>query len=473
MRVFLTAGLLLLLAGGATAQPPEEERDLTRYEAMLRQKRFEAAWEKHDAPSARKRAIDHLEPLTTKLVDFRDIGRAFDHATFALQTDDEPSPTRQWVWSLCAVPEVRVIDGSAKELSVTIQPLYPVKGNIPKGLEVQLWFTNKQVTTFKPDKLPVKVKIPLPPLGDFKGLDRKLYFLVEAGRELRYTTIGVSQVADLKTRLVALKKAVESWDKVDSIEKATVRERAELLTSLVAGAAPRIDHPAADLLANAETMLDGKPFYTAAKPGQFWMSVPTDAKKAIATRAYVPRGLDAKKPVPVVVALHDANGSENQFFDTFGNGHIVTECRKRGWLLVAPRSGLGFVRTEPPVLAVLEKLAKRYPIDLKRVFIVGQAMGATQALDLAEQHPDKFAAIAALGGGRILDAKTIAHLPIFVGIGKRDGFQLKTARLLGKELKDAGAKRLTYKEYPDIEHIVVVREALPDVFEMFDQAAGK
>jgi hypothetical protein len=472
MRAFLANGLLLLLTGVATAQPPED-RELMRYEAWLRQKRFEAAWEKSDTPGARMRAVGHLEPLTTKLVDFHDFGRAFDFASFALLTGDEPSPSRQWVWSLCAAPQARVIDGSAKELSVTIQPLYAVKGNIPKDLEVQLWFSDKQITVLKPDKFPVTVKIPLPALGDFKGLDRKLYFMAEAGKELRYSTIGISQVADLKTRLAALKKAVEGWEKVDSIEKATARERLDLLTSLSEGAVRHTDHPAADLLANAEAMLDGKPFYTAAKPGQFWMSVPTDAKNAVATRIYVPRGLDPKKPAPVVVAMHDANGSENQFFDTFGNGHIVTECRKRGWMLVAPRSAIGFGSDNTPVPAVLDELARRYPLDLKRVFIVGQTMGATQALELAEQHPDRFAAVAALGGGRVLNAKAVARLPLFVGVGEQDGFQLKTARELGKELKDAGAKKLIYKEYPDIEHIVVVRQALPDVFEMFDQALSK
>jgi hypothetical protein len=33
------------------------------------------------------------------------------------------------------------------------------------------------------------------------------------------------------------------------------------------------------------------------------------------------------------------------------------------------------------------------------------------------------------------------------------------------------AKNLTYKEYPNVEHMVIVREALPDVFALFDRAA--
>jgi predicted esterase len=475
MRAFLTAGLLLLISGSATAQPRPDPADLPamRYELGQRLKRFETAWEKQPRPEARKRALVHVEKLTQQFFSFQfgEAARGFDLATFALLTEDEPAVSRQWAWSLYAVPEVRVLDGTAKELTVTIKQLYAVKGDMPKGLEVQLWFTDKQITTLKPDKFPVTV--PLPPLGDFKGLDRKLYFMVEAGKELRHTAIGISQVADLKPRLAALKKTVDGWEAVDSIEKATTRERSELLADLAGGTVPETDLPAADLLANAETMLDGKPFYTATKPGQFWMSVPTGPKKATATRVYVPRGLDAKKPVPVVVALHGAGGSENLFFEGYGSGQIIIECRKRGWMLVAPRSGLAF-GSAPPIPAILDELAKRYPLDPKRVFVVGHSMGAMQTVELVQKYPGKFAAAAALGGGgTVCDAKAFADLPLFVGVGEKDSLALSGARGLNKSLTTGGARKLTYKEYPHIEHMVIVREALPDVFELFDRITEK
>lgn len=37
-------------------------------------------------------------------------------------------------------------------------------------------------------------------------------------------------------------------------------------------------------------------------------------------RILVPRGLDINKPVPIVFALHGAGGTENLFFDGYGNG---------------------------------------------------------------------------------------------------------------------------------------------------------
>ncbi len=474
MRRFGTAAAALVLVTSTSfAQPPKAaELPALRYELGQRLKRFEAGWEKHDDTAGRKRVVAHVGKLTQQFFSFQfgEAARSLDLAGFALATEDDPAASRLWAWSLYAVPEARVVDGSAKELSVTIDQLYAAKGDVPKSLEVQLWFTDKQITTIKPVKFPHTVKIPLPPLGEFSGLDRKLYFMVESGKEIRRTAIGVSQVANLEKRLAALKKVGAGWDAVDTIERATAHDRAELITDLVAGTVPETDLPAADLLANAEAMLDGKPFYTAAKHGQFWLSVPTDAKKATPVRVLVPKGLDPKKPVPVVVALHGAGGSENLFFEGYGAGQIVTECRKRGWVLVAPRSGLNFTGA-PPVAALLDQLAKRYPLDPTRTFVVGHSMGAMQTIELVQKHPERFAAAAALGGGgTVRDAKAFANLPVFVGVGEND-FALAAARSLSKALTAGGAKRLTYKEYPDLEHMLIVREALADVFAVFDERA--
>lgn len=472
-RFSLAVAFLLLLAASALAQPPRPnpaDIPALRYELGQRLKRFEAAWEKQSDPVARQRAIKHIEKLTQQFFSFQwgEVGRSLDRATFALGSDIEPALSRQWAWSLYAVPETRVVDGGAKELAVTIKQFYAVKGDVPKGLEVQLWFTNKQITKLTPKEFPLAVKVPLPPLGEFAGLDRKLYFMVEAGKELRHTALGISQIANRDTRLEALKKGVAGFDAIDSIEKATARDRSILLADLAKGTVPETDLPAANLLANAEEMLGAKPVYTFAKPGQFWLSAPTEAKKSTAVRVFVPRGLDEKKPVPVVVALHGAGGSENLFFEGYGAGHIVTECRKRGWFLVAPRSGLTFA-SAPPVPAILDRLAKRYPLDLKRVFVVGHSMGATQTLQLVQKHP--FAGAAALGGGGIVnDEKEFASLPLFIGVGEKDTLALTTARGLNKSLVASGAKKVSYKEYP-VEHMMIVREALPDAFALFDRVA--
>jgi predicted peptidase len=200
------------------------------------------------------------------------------------------------------------------------------------------------------------------------------------------------------------------------------------------------------------------------------LSVPTGVDRRTPCRLLIPKGLDPKKPVPLVVALHGAGGSENLYFEGYGNGRIVQECEKRGWLLVSPRSGL--LGGAPPVAEIVKVLAERYPIDPKRVFLVGHSMGAAQAVDLVQRHPGMFAAAACLGGGgRVRKVEAFADVPVYVGVGSRD-FALRGAKALHKSLTDGGAKRATFQEYPDLEHLVIVREALPDVFAVFDRVAN-
>lgn len=461
-----------VFAGVVLAAAPAAAQD-QRYELGRRLKTFEAAWEKQEAPAARDRALAILPKVTTQFFSFQlgETARTLDLATFALATDVGPSAGRQWVWSLTASPATRLADASATELTVTVRPFYPVKGDPPKDLELQLWFTNKDVVKVRPAKFPATVKVPLPPLGEFRGLDRKLYFLADGAKELRPTPVGVSQVADLKGRVAALAKAADAWESLDTIERATVRDRTRLLARLAEGKALDTDVPAAGLLANAEEMLDGKPFFTPAKSGQFWLSVPLGGKKSAECRVYVPKGLAKDRPVPVVFALHGAGVGANTFFEAYGAGRAVKECEARGWVLVAPEGGLGF-GSAPPVAEILAKLAERYPLDAGRVFLVGHSMGAGQALGLAATG--KYAAVAALGGGgRVGKPAAFAELPTFVGVGDRDSLAVTGARALNKALAAAGAKRLTYKEYEGVEHLVIVREALPDAFAVFDDAARK
>lgn len=469
------APLVVVAVSGAPLAAQAE-----RYELGRRLKAFEAAWERHDAPAARARALDLLPQLTNQFFSFRfgEAGRTLDLAAEALRSELPPGAGRQWLMSLSPLPEARLVDGSARELRVTIRPFYAVGGDPPQGLELRLWFTERDVVVVRPERFPVTVTVPLPPLGESRGLDRRLYFLADGAKELRPASVGVSQVADLKPRLAALRKRLEGLtdpEATDTLERATARARLAALSQAAVGAdapVPVTDLPYAEWLANAEAMLDGRPFFTAERPGQFWLSVPTGRGTATPCRLFVPKGLDRNKPVPVVVALHGAGVDENMFFESYGAGHIVRECEQRGWLLVAPRSGLGFTGGGPPVARLVTALAERYPLDPQRVFVVGHSMGAMQAAGQVAAG-SRFAAVALLGGGgRLARTDAFAELPVFIGVGDRDTLARSGARALNQALTAAGAKAVTFKEYAGVEHLVIVRQALPDVFALFDQVAG-
>jgi predicted esterase len=302
--------------------------------------------------------------------------------------------------------------------------------------------------------------------GRFSGGDHTLSVDVFVARNRLTTyTSGVSVVQDLSRRLDRL----NGMPAPSSLDGRTFRSLVTLLRRLADGWPPETIYPAARLLGEAEelavSIAAGREYYGPQRTGQFWLSVPT-GNTTTPVRLFVPDAAKAGKPMPLVVALHGAGGSENLFFDAYGNGLVARLAQERGWMVVAPRAGWLF-DAAPPAAAIVDELAKVYPIDKQRVFIVGHSMGAMQAVTLAQETPGRFAAIAVLGGGGAVEKPAVVKdLPVFIGCGKGD-FLLGGARGLAEQLKKAGATRLIYKEYPGVEHMLVVQEALPEVFRFF------
>jgi predicted peptidase len=87
---------------------------------------------------------------------------------------------------------------------------------------------------------------------------------------------------------------------------------------------------------------------------------------------------------------------------------------------------------------------------------------------IAQQSPERFAGVAALGGGGALrKPDSVKSLPFFVGVGKND-FAGGSARGLANALKKANTVRTELKEYENVEHMMIVREAAPDVFRFWE-----
>jgi hypothetical protein len=100
-------------------------------------------------------------------------------------------------------------------------------------------------------------------------------------------------------------------------------------------------------------------------------------------------------------------------------------------------------------------------------------MGAAQAIASVQTTPNRFAAVAALGGGAMVkESEGMYDVPFLIAVGAQD-FAYSTARKLAYELKKAGVKSVRFKEYPNVEHLLIVQEALPDVFAFFDEMSRR
>lgn len=461
--------VLILLLVGPVAYAQSE-----RYELGARLKAFEAEWDKQTDKDARKRALKGLPDVTGQFFSFQygKAGQTLDAARFALQSDKPPTDAVLWATSLYPEVKTRLVTGD--EIEVIVKQFYSVKAEKPKGVSVRFGFDGKTWTDAAIEKLPAKVNVLLPPSGDVKRrLDLTLTMEVTLdGKPVATRAVGVSAFDgkpwERQEQRVAKSENV-------ALEIVTLKAWFAQLNDLAGGTLPESDVPAARWVAEAEAILEvlreGKDYFTPERSGDHRVTVPTGEKGKTLTpcRLFVPEKLDPKKPVPLVVAMHGAGGSENLFFEGYGNGHVVKLCKERGWLLVSPRAGLGFgLSPAPPVGEIIDVLAKRYPVDAKRVFIVGHSMGASMTVDAVQKYPGKFAAAACLGGGgRVRDEKAFEGLPVFVGVGDKD-FAVRTAKGLQTALEKTKAK-VTFKEYPDVEHLVIVREALGDVFDGWDK----
>jgi predicted esterase len=464
----LTPLALLLVAAPAFAQPD-------RYELGRRMHDFEVAWdETADDPAARKRAAVKVNEAVKNFFSLKlnDAGRSLDEARHALAYPLPVSPMVRWVDSLQVVPESRVVDSATESLAVTVKHFYDPNAEVPKAAAIRLRLGTGKPVEAALDKLPVTVRVPVKSVPGSASADFKLTADVSLdGKPLATMVVGVSRVEKLADRLAAVKRAAaELPNPPTTIEQATFGLLIKMLDPLVNKAVPETDYPTSRLVFGAERLAKvSEPYYLPKRPGEFWLGIPT-GKKATTVRIRIPPKLEERKgPVPVVVALHGMGGSENLFFDAYGNGIVPRLASERGWIVVAPRvEGLLGSGPAPPVPAILDELAKRYPIDPKRVYLVGHSMGAGHAVQLAQQEPKRYAAVAALGGGgRVNKGDTLKGVRFFVGVGKLD-FALEGSRALHRALEAAKAPT-TLKEYDDIEHLLIVREAAQDVFKFFDQ----
>lgn len=121
---------------------------------------------------------------------------------------------------------------------------------------------------------------------------------------------------------------------------------------------------------------------------------------------YLPKEYDASKTYPLVLFLHGV-GECGEDLDRACSHGYMKHVREKGaeypFIFVAPQCPTGKYwgcYTES-LLAFLDDICKRYPIDIDRVYLTGLSMGGTGTWMLAMAAPERFAAIAPICGSGI------------------------------------------------------------------------
>jgi predicted esterase len=465
--------VVVLLLSGLSARG-QFVSDADRSELGRRLRAFERALDRQTDEAVRRRSVGLLRPLTFTFFSGRagETARLLDAARRELAPDGPVSPAVVWAEALAARPSAVLIDRAAGSVGFKLAPYYEVKGDRPPKAEVRvaLWSAGGKLLAGPVaralDAESVEGKLPLKEVPEG---DHVLRGEVVADRVLARWKQSLAVVDRLDERLKTLQEAVQGLDDpAPNTDRDSLRKLTAILTSLHQGKPQETGYPAARLLKEAEEVRaaigGGRPYYGQKRVGQFWLRLP-DGRRTTSVRLQAPAAAGKGVPLPLVIAMHGVGGSENLFFEAHGTGLIARLCAERGWLLVAPANGLAD--------GLVDEVDHLYPVDRKRVFLVGHSLGAAQVVSAAGLRPGRYAAVGALGGGgRAEPSEGLKELPFFIGCGSED-FALAGARGLHAALERSGVRKLRFREYEGMEHLVVVQLSLPEVFAFFDEAARR
>lgn len=461
---------LLALSSLALAQRSASD---SRYEVMWRLRELDREWMDHEKSEEHAKALPLLEKAAASL-SVSEVARAIAAIDAARDLFVRP-PYIKPAWPDClSVDTPRVLfDQEDASVALTFAQLYGAD-------DINAWYVSlfNEGDHIASEALVFPREPPSTWAVDLRGSpgvgDHRLEVAIgDSDFVWSNRTVAVSIVEHRDARLVALDEAIAKLpEKARRVERLTLRMLGVLLYSLAHTSPGDRDYPAARLLAEAEKVAAlasrGERYYGPAHTGQFWLALEI-AKVPTNVRVMVPKRIESAKPTTLVVALPAAPYSENTFFDIYGAGQIATLCEERNWLLVSPRQTGAVDFGE--IASLVDAIAEIYPVDRSHVFLVGHSQGAGFAVEAAKAAPTKFRGVAALAHGfAVKEVSALKDVPLFIGAGDHDEFRTNAKQVVD-DLRAAGSKVATFKLYPNCERLMICADALPDVFEWFDELA--
>lgn len=426
---------IVALLAAAVAAEPVTRADLAR--TLLR---FEEALERH--PPAGDRV--------------REVNAAFDAATMAFFSGNFPAVLR-------GIDEVTdsLERSPAAGLRVDIRPRIAVADN-PDGV------TARVVPLY--GAAPDKPRFRLGTLGEFspgeifpggKKLPSGSYEISLGG-----AAAGVWQVLDRSPAAIAAEN-VARLDRVKGFEEAVaacrrrnakigaLSEQDPADSFLLLADANRL---VAEVAAEVAALEEGRDPYTG-RTGDLWSTVEVQGM-VVPFRLYAPSAGDPAQPFPLVIALHGAGADENMFFEAYGRGRLRRLAEERRFLLLSPSStALG---TTPAVFdLLLETMARRYPVDRRRIYLLGHSLGGMIASHFAEARKEVLAGVACIAGAGATLTSTSA--PVLLIAGEIDPI-VPASRLENiARLARTGECPLEFRVKSGYGHTLLVDAVLPEV----------
>jgi predicted peptidase len=176
---------------------------------------------------------------------------------------------------------------------------------------------------------------------------------------------------------------------------------------------------------------------------------------------YLPKGYAkgpnaAKKKWPLMLFLHGSGerGDNLEMVKSHGVPKLIEAGQEFPFIVVSPQCPAGYGWTKAPLGPLLDDLEQHLQIDTTRVYLTGLSMGGAATWGLANDFPNRFAALAPIcGGGDEIWMGKITHLPIWAFHGAKDELvPLEETTELVNELKRLGSKKVKLTVYKNAGH---------------------
>jgi len=167
-------------------------------------------------------------------------------------------------------------------------------------------------------------------------------------------------------------------------------------------------------------------------------------------------GKDDKK-WPLILFLHGAGerGSNVEVVKNNGLPNMIANGKSFDFIIVSPQcpKDIWWPEQTDVLIALLDEIEAKYRVDTDRVYLTGLSMGGFGTWTLAEQYPQRFAAIAPIcGGSEQYAASRLKKVPVWAFHGAKDNVvPLARSQAMVTAIKNAGGDaKLTI--YPEAQH---------------------
>lgn len=172
---------------------------------------------------------------------------------------------------------------------------------------------------------------------------------------------------------------------------------------------------------------------------------------------YLPESYDAEGKWPLMLYLHGSGerGTDLELIKRHGPPKLIAEGQSFPCIIVSPQCAQfeGWMTKLHVLGLLLAEIESTYSVDTNNIYVTGNSMGGFGTWGLAIAYPQRFAAIAPIGGGGDPSAVcALKDLPVWTFHGANDTvIPVEYTEQMVERLKGCGGN-VQFTIYPDADH---------------------